>query len=200
LLRRLQLARKALPGTMKIAYTSSRETGATDSLLASLAEILIGQGVRIRGAVQINREGRNNGPCDMDVKVLPDGPVIRISQSRGKEARGCRLDPGALEAVVGLVETSLADGADLLIVSKFGKHEAEGRGFRALIAEALACEIPVLVGLNRLNAPAFKDYTGGLAIELTPRFEALLEWLDAGAVAPECMVLDRRRDDLVRAL
>ena len=28
-------------------------------------------------------------------------------------------------------------GADVLIVNKFGKHEAEGRGFRMVVAEAL---------------------------------------------------------------
>ena len=185
----LQAARQARQEMMKIAYTSSRDSGDTDSLLASLAEILIEQGMRIRGAVQINRDGGNNGPCDMDVKVLPDGPFIRISQSRGKEARGCRLDPSALEAAVGLVETSFAEGADLLIVSKFGKHEAEGRGFRALVAEAVAREIPVLVGLSGLNEPAFKDYAGGLATELAPCLEELLTWLEVKNIGAECSFL-----------
>ncbi len=36
----------------------------------------------------------------MDVHILPDGPVLRISEDRGPHARGCRLDAGVLEAAV----------------------------------------------------------------------------------------------------
>ena len=69
---------------MKIAYTMSRGRGDTDLLLARLAERLLARGCRVSGTVQINTECDADGPCDMDVRVLPDGPVIRISQSLGK--------------------------------------------------------------------------------------------------------------------
>jgi hypothetical protein len=114
----------------------------------------------------------------MDVEVLPDGPVIRISQSLGPGARGCRLDPSALELAVAAAEARLAEGCDLVIVNKFGKHEAEGRGFRGLIAEALARDVPVLVGVNRLNAPQFVDFTADAADCLQPEMSQLLRWLD----------------------
>ncbi|MEX5726690.1 hypothetical protein Ga0609869_000043 [Rhodovulum iodosum] len=52
----------------------------------------------------------------------------------------CRLDPAALETAVGLVAAGLSSGADLLIVNKFGKHEAAGRGFRYVVAEAVAMD------------------------------------------------------------
>ena len=60
-----------------------------------------------------------------DVRVPPGDPVLRISQALGPSARGCRLDAAALEVAVGLVSTRLAEGADLLILNKFGKHEAK---------------------------------------------------------------------------
>jgi nucleoside-triphosphatase THEP1 len=164
---------------MKIAYTKAPGRGDTDLLLATVADILEARGVRTCGTVQINSGREDCGPCDMDVKVLPDGPVIRMSQSLGKAARGCRLDPHALETAVGLVEASLEAGAEVLIINKFGKHEAEGRGFRGLIAEALAREIPVLVGLNRLNDAAFHEFTAGAATELAPDSDDLLRWLEA---------------------
>lgn len=162
---------------MDIAYTMASGRGDTDLLLHNLAHRLIAEGLRPAGAVQINTKRDCDGPCDMDVKVLPDGPVIRISQSLGPEAKGCRLDPSALEAAVGHVEAVLATGADCLIVNKFGKHEADGRGFRPLIAEALARDIPVLVGLNQLNAPAFEAFTSGMAREVKPDAAALGAWL-----------------------
>jgi hypothetical protein len=163
---------------MNIAFTMAPGRGDTDLILQSVSERLLARGHRPAGTVQINSERADASPRDMDVKVLPDGPVIRISQSLGRGARGCRLDPHALETAVGLVAGSMADGADCLIVNKFGKHEAEGRGFRPLIAEAAALGLPVLVGLNALNAPAFGKFTAHCAVELPPNAADLLTWLE----------------------
>jgi hypothetical protein len=113
----------------------------------------------------------------MDVRVLPDGPVIRISQSLGRLSSGCRLNAEALERAVGLARAQLDRGADIMLVNKFGKHEAEGRGFRDLIAEALDRDLPVLCGLNATNAPAFEAFTGGMATSLAPTADVLFQWL-----------------------
>ena len=163
---------------MHIAYTLAPGRGDTDLILARVAATLLSRGYRVRGTVQINTDRADAGPCDMDVRILPAGPVIRISQSLGRASRGCRLDPSALEAAVGHVTASFAPGVDCLILNKFGKHEAEGRGFRDLIAEAVMQDIPVLVGTNGLNAKAFMDFSGGLAAELPPVAEGLLSWLE----------------------
>jgi nucleoside-triphosphatase THEP1 len=163
---------------MKLAYTMAPGRGDTDLVLERLAADLAARGLRCCGTVQINCERCDAGPCDMDVRVLPDGAVLRISQDLGPQARGCRLDPAALETAVGLVAVSLSAGADLLIVNKFGKHEAEGRGFRDVIAEAVAMEIPVLVGLNRLNRPAFESFAEGQAVQLPSDPAALMVWVD----------------------
>jgi len=119
----------------------------------------------------------------MDLKVLPDGPVVRISQYRGRGARGCRLDTDALERAVGLVGASLTRGCDVLIVNRFGKREAEGGGFRELIARALAWDVPVLTGVGALNRDDFTAYSGGLAKELLPMPDAVGHWLETSASA-----------------
>lgn len=173
-------------GQLQIAYTVAPGRGDTDKLLFQIAQTLIAENIRPAGIVQINTERPDNGPCDMDVKVLPDGPVIRISQSLGPEARGCRLNPSALETSVAAVDATLTDGADCLIVNKFGKHEADGRGFRPLIAEALSRGLPVLVGLNRLNEAAFAEFTQGVAVEIAPENQALAAWLRDAVNAGAC--------------
>ncbi|MDF1856828.1 DUF2478 domain-containing protein [Pseudooceanicola sp.] len=167
---------------MKIAYTMAPGRGDTDLLLYRLAQELIARGINTCGTVQINSEGPGSGPCDMDIQVLPDGAILRISQSLGKESRGCRLDPAMLEQAVVLCQARIAREPDLLpdilIVNKFGKHEAEGRGFRSLIAEALARDIPVLVGLNALSQAAFEQFCAGIAVELPPNIGALRSWVE----------------------
>ena len=168
---------------MNIAYTIAKGPGDTDLLLAGLAEQLHGQGKRLCGTVQINTECEGDSPCDMDVRILPEGPDIRISQSLGKGAKGCRLDPDALESAVAIVRERLTDGADVMIINKFGKHEADGRGFRDVIAEALAADVPVLVGLSGLNRDAFQEFSAGLAVELPPDPAALLAWAEGNKIA-----------------
>lgn len=172
---------------MKLAYIMAPGRGDTDLILAGLASDLAARGLRLCGTVQINTERPDSGPCDMDVRVLPDGPVLRISQDLGPSARGCRLDPAALEQAVGLVGASLDAGADMLIINKFGKHEAEGRGFRNVIAQAAAQGLPVLVGLNQLNRPAFETFAGDLATHLPPDRTALAQWAE--------QVVERVSDD-----
>lgn len=167
---------------MKIAYTMGAGRGDTDLLLLGIAETLAAKGYRTCGTVQINTE-RDGGPCDMDVQVLPRGPTLQISQDLGKASKGCRLDPNALETAVGLVASHLEDGADILIINKFGKHEAEGRGFRTVMAEAISRDIPVLVGVNGLNFDAFQLFTAAQAIKLEPYAHEILEWVD-GSVNP----------------
>jgi len=59
------------------------------------------------------------------------------------------MDAGALEEAVGIALARLAeDGADLIVLNKFGLSETQGRGFRALIVDALGRDVPVLVGLT----------------------------------------------------
>lgn len=167
---------------MKIACTIADGRGETNRLLAEVARELAGKDIRLCGTVQVDTDRPADHRCDMDVIVLPDGPVLRISQSLGPGSRGCRLDPATLEEAVGLSAVRLAAGADLLIVNKFGKHEAEGHGFRELIAEALSRDVPVLVGLNKLNRDAFYEFCPE-ADELAPDTGPIVDWAQDAVAA-----------------
>ena len=164
---------------MALAFVRTTERGLTDRLLWRFADRLQADGLRLAGVVQTNSDRPGSHHCDMDVRVLPDGPVIRINQVLGEESRGCRLDPAALEEAVALVETRLDPAPDLLVINKFGKHEAEGRGFRPLIGEALSRDIPVLLGVNALNHSAFQAFAGGFAEELAADGSGLAAWFDS---------------------
>jgi len=161
---------------MKLGYVRLSERGETDMFLAALAARLKDQGVRLAGTVQVNSSGDCAAHCDMDLHVLPQGPILRISQNLGAASSGCRLDAGALEQAVAVSRGRLS-GADLLIVNKFGKHEAEGRGFRELIAEALALGLPVVIGVNSQNAEAFHHFTGAQAEPLVPDLACITRWV-----------------------
>lgn len=165
---------------MRLGYVMTDGKGMTDRVLTAAADALLADGLALAGAVQSNTNCTGRRHCDMDVRVLPDGPVFRISQSLGEGARGCRLDPGALEQTVAAVEAALPVAA-ALIVNKFGKQEAAGRGFRPVIAEALALGLPVVVGINGLNLPAFLEFVGGAAEAIGPDPDAVADWLRRSA-------------------
>ncbi|AKI00181.1 Protein of unknown function (DUF2478) [Hoeflea sp. IMCC20628] len=164
---------------MALAFVKTVERGQTDQLLWEFADGLLASGFRLAGVVQTNSDRPDSHHCDMDAWVLPNGPMIRISQVLGEESRGCRLDPTALEEAVARVEAGLELSPDLLIINKFGKHEAEGRGFRSLIAEALARDIPVLLGVNGLNQEAFEAFAGDYAEEIAADAAYLATWFDS---------------------
>lgn len=163
---------------MRIACTMSPGRGSTDLVMQEAVALLTARGLRLAGTVQTNSERAGDPRCDMDVRVLPEGPVFRISQDLGRDARGCRLDPEGLESAVAAVSAAMAaQRPDLLVVNKFGKHECLGRGFRPVIAEAVAADVPVLVGVNALNLPELQGFVGdGLTI-LPPDPQAALRWL-----------------------
>lgn len=161
---------------MKLGYVTLPGRGETDQLLAELAARILQTGTRLAGTIQTNRERNCTHHCDMDLHVIPDGPVLRINQDLGAEATGCRLDAGALEAAVNAVAQRLG-GAEALIVNKFGKHEAEGRGFRHLMGDALARGLPVIVGVNSQNMPAFLEYADGMAQPLPSEPDQIMIWL-----------------------
>jgi nucleoside-triphosphatase THEP1 len=160
-----------------IGFTMMPGKGDTDLLLSALVTELQAKGVLVCGCVQTNEEQPGQHVCDMLVRAVPSGNVYKISQDLGKGSRGCRLDANALEAAVADVTAAFEQGAEVLIINKFGKHEAQGRGFRDLIAEAVMREVPVLVGLNDLNYQAFLEFAGDLAVPVEPNPEDLLIYI-----------------------
>lgn len=162
---------------MGLASVTSNEHGATDRLLARVVARLTDDGVRVAGALRPIKHGDREVHCDSDLQLLPDGPAVRIAQDLGSGSAACRMDAGALEEAVGIALARLAeDGADLIVLNKFGLSETQGRGFRALIVDALGRDVPVLVGLTDAHQSAFERFADGTAMSLPPDEDAIFAW------------------------
>jgi hypothetical protein len=166
-----------------LGYVMAQGRGAADKLLADLADNLAARGWPLAGVVQLNLERRPDRLCDMELRVLGHDHMVRISQDLGPQARGCRLDPTGLEHAVGLVEAALDTRPALLIINKFGKSEAEGRGFRAVIGRALAEDIPVLTAVSTGNLAGFEAFSAGLGTPIEPDRASLLAWVEETCAA-----------------
>jgi len=172
---------------IELGYVILPGRGRVDLLLADVVKHLEAYGVALAGTVQTNEQRNDRALCDMDLRLLPDGPVVRISVDRGPEARGCRLDAGVLEQSALWISEAI-QRAELLVVNKFGKQEAEGKGLRGAICEALDLGLPVLVGVNGLNLPAFLEFADGMATSLAPDAAGITDW---------CIEARRRRPEQI---
>lgn len=169
-------AENGTPGLSRLGVVVYDDGLFADALIAQCATALIASGYRLGGVVQSNphRDGRRR--CDMYVRDLLGGDQVKISFDRGNEATGCRLDPDAFARVDAWVERAVLERVDLLIINKFGKEEARGRGLRPIIADALIAEIPLLIGVSTLNLCDFESFVGDSATRLSPDIEALTAW------------------------
>lgn len=160
---------------MNFGYILSRSRGEAGVVLATLANGLAESGLRLIGAVELAALPGDHPP--MDIRLLPSQAVLRISQDLGPGSDGCRLNAGALELATAQVQSDFeALGADLMLLSKFGKQEVEGRGFRQLIAEALAAEVAVLVAVGEDCYEGFAEFAEGMAEPVDCTAEAAQLW------------------------
>jgi hypothetical protein len=160
---------------VQIGYVTLQGRGLIDDCLSDAVALMLARGLRLSGTVRSVPVDPDAHPCDMDLRVLPDGPIYRISQALGEGARGCRLDPAQIETLSTEVETRIPE-SDLLVVNKFGKQECLGRGLRPAILRALDLGLPVIVGVNALNEKDFLAFSGGIAVRLEADPHAILSW------------------------
>lgn len=147
-----------------------------DDFMAEVAARLSAEGIRVRGLVQENFGDDPN--CSVMILVdLGSSDRFGISQDLGAHAHGCRLDPHGLADAGGQLDEALAGGADLLVLNKFGKAEAEqGAGLRSTVARALEFGVPVLTAVRPPYTDAWAAFHGGLSAELAPELEPVLAW------------------------
>lgn len=166
---------------MRLGYINLTDGDELDKCLSQLVTLFEEAGMKASGAIHAPYKGANRSKCDMDLQILPDGPVLRISQNLGEHASGCRLDSAALEAATAEA-ASRANDASVLIVNKFGKHEAEGRGFVSMIIDAMERNIPVIIGVNNINLEAFLSFADGCAEILPADPNYIANWATPRAV------------------
>jgi Protein of unknown function (DUF2478) len=66
--------------------------------------------------------------------------------------------------------------ATLILINKFGREEADGRGLRPVIAEALIAEIPLVIAVSTQSLCHFLTFVGHSVKRLRPDIEAITAW------------------------
>lgn len=129
------------------------------------------RGVALAGVIE-----RGGGSCGMTLELLPSGVQLSISQDLGSGAAGCRLDTAALAEAAGMVRQALQGSPALVVFSKFGKQEADGRGLHEEMAAAALSGVPVLTAVKEGLLDRWSAFTGGQFVALPCSVEAVLAW------------------------
>lgn len=122
--------------------------------------------VRIAGVVAEDH-GLPDRKCRAGyLRSIVSGTLYPIFQDLGPGAEACHLKEEGALAAAAAVEKDIVAGCDLVLLSKFGKLEAAGRGLSEAFTAALAADLPLLTSVS----PAFDAAWRGFA---APRFEIL---------------------------
>lgn len=135
------------------------------------------RGLKVAGVLQHPVCSGTAGPCDVVLEELTTGLRTDLFEDRGPGAGGCRLDEAALAEVNGQVARSLDTAPEILILNKFGKVEAEGRGLLDLVATAVDRGIPVVIGVPIRNLESWRRFAGGMSVELSSDLSHTTDWL-----------------------
>jgi hypothetical protein len=108
---------------------------------------------------------------------LANGARFSIFQDQGINADGCSVDPENALSAGEAVARDIAAGCDLVVLSKFGKLEAEQKGglLTAFVAAAEA-QIPILTSVSPKFEAVWRQFTEGAYLGLPADRAALDEW------------------------
>jgi nucleoside-triphosphatase THEP1 len=147
-----------------------------DRLLLDFAEELRREGVRAAGLVQLDRGHHPSDDGDLRTVVLSNREVVHLNHHRERDTPRCRLDGSSLASLAKTIEAAIREGADLVVINRFGKLEAEGKGLIELIQLAAKADIPMLIAVPEHRFAAWIAYSGGMSVRLPCRREALDRW------------------------
>jgi Protein of unknown function (DUF2478) len=147
-----------------------------DRLFIDFTDDLYGSGFRPAGVIQSGRSCRTKDP-ELRIVILPGGETVRlVADPQEVDAGGCRLDDQPLSTLAERLTAAIGDGPDLVVINRFGRAEAEGRGLIKPIAHALKADIPVLIAVPERRFSDWIRFSDGMNVRLPCRRDALDRW------------------------
>ena len=148
-----------------------------DAVLVSVTDLLRSRGIRASGLLQHFGPPTPAGKRSMYVEDIASGERVRLDLPRGSGATGCSLDPNALAKAACLLRRAIRSRPDVLIVNRFGQQEAEGRGMRPELAEAVCAGLPTLVAVSESFLSEWESFVGGPGRILPAKRGAIVSWV-----------------------
>jgi Protein of unknown function (DUF2478) len=148
----------------RIGALRGAKTAEIQTLLARFVERRLREGLRVAGMIEEPAPEEACGICgSLILRDTSTSATIPITQNLGPGSTACRLDSAGLATACHAVLEAIDRGADLVVLSKFGKIEAEGGGLIDAFRAAAETGIPCVTGVSPSFAAAFLEYAGGFS-------------------------------------
>lgn len=144
-----------------------------DRILWDFAADLNAGGYLAVGLVQL---GRGCLETSWSAKLVHTGEELPLLQDLGACAGGCRLDVDRLLEAGQRIACAIDQGADIVIVNRFGRQECEGKGLSHLVARALEADIPVVIAVPSHRFAGWIKFAEGMSVKLRCDRRALDAW------------------------
>src|ERR1700680_1715809 len=160
-----------------------------DQILREFAADLRACGYRAVGLVQTGHHCLD--APRLSAMLVHTGEELQLFQDLGACAAGCRLDVGQLLDAGAQIASAIEEGADLVIVNRFGRQEREGKGLSFLVERALAADIPVVIAVPGHRFADWIRFADGMSVRLRCDRQILDAWWNsvttqnAGIARPE---------------
>jgi hypothetical protein len=154
-----------------LVYDDSQDP---DAMLRGFAADLNARGCRAVGLVQLG--DASGGAPQLSALLVHNGHTIRLFQNLGPGVTGCKLDLGQLLDAGIQVANAIDEGADLVIINRFGRQERDGKGLSYLIERALSADIPVIIAVPVARLADWASFSDGMATQLSCERAALDAW------------------------
>jgi hypothetical protein len=132
--------------------------------------------VRLAGVVAEDH-GLTDRACSAGyLRSLGNDERFAIFQDRGPGSRGCHLDSAGVSLAADAVRRDIAVGCELVLLSKFGKLEANGGGLHDAFSAAIAAGVPVLTSVSAAVAEPWQGFAGPLFETVPADAERIEAW------------------------
>jgi hypothetical protein len=165
-------------GTRQIVALQGATSPIIQGLLLGFATRLAASGLRVAGVVETIDDSAN--PCkSMALRNLDDDRMFSISQDLGPGSQSCSLDPEGIALACAAVQRAIAGGADVVILSKFGKQEAIGRGLSDAFGAAIAAGLPIMTAVSPPMMADWQNFSGEYAECVQAEVAQHASWLES---------------------
>jgi hypothetical protein len=132
--------------------------------------------VRVAGVIEEPAVASGDGCSAGDLRSLEDGRRFPLLQDLGPGAAACGLDAEGVVSACEAVQQSIRAGCDLVVLSKFGRLEAERSGLAQAFASAIDAGCPILTSVAPRFGDAWDRFAAPLYVILPADLGAIEAW------------------------
>lgn len=161
--------------------------GAPDAVVQALFAELVAEwqpAHRVAGVIAESHGLEDRGCSAGHLRSIASGESFPMFQDLGPGSTACHLAGDGVLVAAEAVRRDIAAGCDLVVLNKFGKLEAGGRGLRDAFAAAVEAGCPVLTSVAPAFEAALREFAAPLFVVLPADAARIRAWWQGVAATP----------------